>query len=411
MTGSRAARAAAGLGALLLAALLALAGAVDARAAQSGSGPATAGGAVRFEPPPQLVSSTPPAAAWPDPPGVTATSYVLLDVETGQVLARREPDLRRPVASTVKILTALSVLHRTHPDDVVAVGEEVRAIGGAGVGLAPGDRWTVRELLDALVVRSGNDAAAALAVHVAGTVEGFVELMRADAAALGLDDVVLTSPSGLDDGNRLSARDLAVITRAALVTPAFREIAAQRTVTLPRLGTVETRNELLDVLPDATGVKTGYTDAAGWSVVGSAERAGRELLAVVLDSRDADARFDDATALLDHGFTAFERIELEREASVREAGRWTHLRAGPLVVLLPRTEGGRLAVDPLVTPEVDAPPDVLHVTYEGDSLAELDVTVDAVAREPVEGGGAIGRYVVDRVYAGLRARALAEVAP
>lgn len=403
------ARARAGAAAVLLAGVLALGGAVDA-AAQSGETPTSTGGSVRFEPPPQLVSATPPTVAWPQPPGVTASSYVLLDVETGQVLAQRDPDARRAVASTIKVLTALSVLHRTHPDDVVTVGPEVGAIGGAGVGLRPGDRWTVRELLDALIVRSGNDAAVALAVHVGGSVEGFVDLMRADAAALGLEDVVLTSPSGLGDGNRLSARDLAVITRAALVTPSFREIAAQRTVTLPRLGAVTSRNELLGVLPDATGVKTGYTEAAGWSVIGSAERDGRELVAVVLDSRDEDARFRDATALIDHGFAAFARTELDLEAAVRRAGAWTQLRAGPVVVLLPRTEGGRLLVDPLVTPEVGDLPDVLAVTYEGEALAELDVTVEADPREPVTGGGAIGRFVVDRVYAGLRARALAEAA-
>lgn len=360
-----------------------------------------------LRPPPQLVEPVvPPAPGWPEPPAATATAYVLLDVETGQVLAERDADTRRPVASTVKVLTALTVLRRADPDDVVEIGQEVAAVGGAGVGLDPGERWTVRQLLDGLVVRSGNDAAVALAVHVAGTVEEFVSLMRADAEALGLEGLALASPSGLEDANRLSARDLAVVTRAALADPAFRRIAASPDVTLPGLGTQPSRNELLGVYPGATGVKTGFTEAAGYSLVASAERDGRQLVAVVLDSRDADARFDDAARLLDHGFDAFTRREVDLEARVREAGRWTDLRAGPLVLLVPRTDPEGLRIDPLTTPEVAALPDEVTLAYEGEVLARLDVQRASGPRDPATGGAAVGRFLVDRVYAGLRAAAI-----
>jgi D-alanyl-D-alanine carboxypeptidase (penicillin-binding protein 5/6) len=360
-----------------------------------------------LHPPPQLVEPVvPPAPGWPEPPAATATAYVLLDVETGQVLAERASDVRRPVASTVKVLTALTVLRRADPDDVVEIGEEVAAVGGAGVGLDPGERWTVRQLLDGLVVRSGNDAAVALAVHVGGTVEDFVSLMREDAEALGLDGLILASPSGLEDANRLSARDLAVVTRAALADPAFRRIAASAEVTLPGLGPQPSRNELLGVYPGANGVKTGFTEAAGYSLVASAEREGRQLVAVVLDSRDADARFDDAARLLDHGFDAFTRREIELEARVREAGRWTDLRAGPLVLLVPRAEPEGLRIDPLATPEVAALPDELTLAYEGEPLARLDVERSTSSRPPADGGAAVGRFLVDRIYAGLRVAAI-----
>lgn len=393
-----------------LASLLAL-GAAPAPAVLDGAGAPddgeVAASSTPLRPPPQLVAPiVPSVASWPEPPAATATAYVLLDVETGQVLAERAPDTRRPVASTVKVLTALSVLQRDDPETVVEIGPEVARIGGAGVGLDPGERWTVRQLLDALVVRSGNDAAVALAVHVGGSVEGFMAMMREDAAALGVEGLELSSPSGLEDRNRLSARDLAIITRAALADPTFREIAAQPTVELPGLGTVASRNELLGTYPGATGVKTGFTEAAGWSLVASAERDGRELVAVVLDSRSGEARFEDAARLLDFGFAEFSRRQVEVEARVRTPGSWTALAAGPLVLLVPAADAGGLEVDPLVPPELEDVPRTLTVRFEGQRLAVLDVQRDGEDPAPASGGAAIGRFLVGRAYAGLRSAAV-----
>ncbi len=353
-------------------------------------------------PEPPLVGPAP--AGWPTPSTAPAAAYVLMDAATGQVLAAQNADEPRAVASTVKVLTALSVEARTDLDEPVTVGEEVAGVPGSGVGLVPGNTWRVDQLLDAVISRSGNEAAEALAVHVGGTTEGFVEMMLADVAALGLGSPPLVSPSGLDDANQLSALDLATLTRVALADEQLRPFFGRREVVLPSVGRVETRNRLLLNYPDATGVKTGFTLEAGNSLVGSARRDGRELIAVLLDAGDDPARFVGAANLLDLGFEAYRSAVLEAELEFAVAG-------------------GRVAVNvdatPLVTP-TDTPAQLrLPVTArppEGD--VEVDVEVDGdvlatvVGRLDTTGGpapasddAAVGRAMVDGAYAALRAAA------
>lgn len=363
-------------------------------AALTCTGPAYAD---REPPEPPLVTEVP--AGWPQPPEVSAEAWVLADVATGQILAEHRGDERRPVASTVKVLTALTVLDRTEVDDTVVVGEEVE-VGGASVGLSPGDEWTVEELLDGLLIRSGNDAAEALAVHVAGDMEAFVEQMAADAAALGLEGVVITEASGLDDGNELSARDLAVLARVALQDPDLRELLARETTELPGRGTVVTRNELLGDYPGATGVKTGFTDAAGYALVGSAERNGVELVAVVLGSDEDPARFVDATRLLDHGFETYEPVTLEAAWELPVAGGRRSLTAEPVPVVVP--EGSDVVLDgvPPARPLVGR--QEVEVLADGAVLATVPVEVDG-GPTPASGTAALGRVLVDEAYAGMRA--------
>lgn len=348
-----------------------------------------------------------PGGDWPSPPAATATAYVLLDQATGQVLAERAADELRPVASTIKILTALTVLRRSSTEERVTVGEEVLGVAGASVGLRPGDRWTVEQLVEALIVRSGNEAAVALAVHVGGSVESFLELMRADAAELGIDMPTLASVNGLDDANRLTARQLARLTRAAMADDRFRAIAGKRSVTLPGRGTETSRNELLGSYPGATGVKTGYTAASGWSVIASAIRDERELIAVVLDSRSADARFEDAAALLDHGFQGFEDVVATVDLRLRQAGGWVELEAPELPLLLPATDP-RPTLTRLLPIEVPRTPIELTATWHGQELGRLLVEPVAAERPPVTGGAAVGRFLVDRAYAAMRASIRAE---
>lgn len=348
-----------------------------------------------------------PGAEWPTPPAVTATAYVLLDGATGQVLAERSADEARPVASTIKILTALSVLHRAEGDDVVEIGEEIQGVGGASVGLRPGDRWTVRQLLDALIVRSGNEAAVALAVHVGGSVEGFLELMARDAVALGLEAPVLGSVNGLEDTNRLTARQLGRITRAAMADERFRAVAAKRSVALPGRGTEASRNELLTTYPDATGVKTGYTEAAGWSLVASAGRDGLELIAVILDARSAEARFEDAAQLLDHGFEGFERVLAGVDLRLRRAGGWVDL-AGPRAPLLLPVRDPELSYARVLPIEVPTDAIEVRATWHGEPMATIVAQPVEEQRPPVTGAAAVGRFLVDRAYAAMRATSRAE---
>jgi len=327
----------------------------------------------------------------PAPIGVTAESWVVLDTTTGHVVAAHDAHDPRTVASTVKVLTALSVVERAERSDVVVVGDEVRSVAGARIGLVPGDEVTVGTLVDVLIARSGNDVAEALAVHVAGSRDAFVELMRADAAAVGVHGTI-TSPSGLDDTDGLTAHDLAVLGSVALAHPELRETLALREVTLPDGTIEESRNELLLTYPGATGVKTGYTRRAGNTLIASAVRDGRELVAVVLGSQDDPGRFLDAARLLDHAFTT---TRSARVGGVVErlvaGGRQTH------EVDAASTTVGRRAdirVWPTRSSMADQTMDVV-VEVDGQVIGRLSTHVSATPPPATTPDGAVGRALTD----------------
>jgi D-alanyl-D-alanine carboxypeptidase len=378
-----------------------LVGALLAASVLTGASAATA-----IEAPAPPVVDVPSPATWPDAPAdaVGAQAYVLMEAATGQVLAERDGSQRRPVASTVKILTALTVIERAELTEQVTVGDEVAGVSGSGVGLVPGQTWTVEQLLDALIARSGNDAAEALAVHVAGDHDGFIAMMRDDLTRLGLDGVTIVSPSGLDDDNRLSARDLGTIARAALSDPRLRPLFARQRVLLPSVGRVETRNLLLTSYEGATGLKTGFTEAAGNSLVASATRDGRELIAVLLGSGEDPARFEEAATLLDLGFEAYRLDELTASLRFAVAGGAVLLEIEPTPVTVPQDLTADLRL-PLTArpPAGDVEVEVLidQVRY-GTVPGTLDEGERPVA---VGGGAAVGRAAVDGAYAALRAAA------
>lgn len=266
-------------------------------------------------------------AGWPAPPPASARAYILMDARTGQVLAERDADDLRIVASTVKLLTVVTALQTLDMDDEVVVGPAA-AVGGAATSTDPGERRTVAELVDAVLVRSGNDAALALAEAAGdGDLDAFVAQMNAVAAELGLEGAEIEEPTGLDDSNRLSARHLATVARAALADDRVRASASQPVVDLPDLGSQENRNLLVGSYPGATGLKTGFTTLAGHCLVASAERDGVELVAVVLGAREDPARFDEASALLD---LAFDDLAAAEHAPLRARvpGAWQELLPG-----------------------------------------------------------------------------------
>ncbi len=353
-----------------------------------------------LSPPPSPVVAG-PVDGWPAPtssPDVAA--HLLVEAETGQVLAAHGAEVPRAVASTVKVLTALTAVERTEPGEEVTAGEEVLAVPGSGVGLEPGDTWRVDELIDAVIARSGNDAAEALAVHVAGDREAFLELMEADAAALGLDLAPLVSVSGLDDGNRLTATDLAVIARAALAHDELRDHLARGHVELPSEGRLASRNELLATYPGASGVKTGFTEEAGNSLVASAVRDGRELVAVVLGAGDDPTRFEVAAGLLDLGFSSYAPHDIDARLTLRVAGGEVGYELAPLAVSTPVGDPPVAAwpVPSRVTDEVTA-----EVHAAGQVLTRTAVPRGSDPPARLDGTAGIGQAVADGVYASLRA--------
>ncbi|MFB3739100.1 MAG: D-alanyl-D-alanine carboxypeptidase family protein [Candidatus Velamenicoccus archaeovorus] len=300
------------------------------------------GGGTSPSPFPTALATPPPSATAPE---IGAASAALVDLDSGQVLFEQDGHERRPIASLTKIMTALLVLRRTQPSDVVTVSEDavepVRA-GIAQLGLRAGETITVEQLLYALLLQSANDAAVALADHVSGSVDAFVAAMNARARRLGLRDTRFASPNGLDDSGYSTALDLARLTRVVERDPLFAQVVSTRFHEIPAPQgpprVVQNRNALLWLYPGAVGVKTGYTSAAGFCVVAAAEREGLRLVAVVLG--EPGEPFSDAAELLDFGFAAFERRPLvqagERFAAVEVDGRPVQVAAGAgLVGLVP----------------------------------------------------------------------------
>lgn len=244
----------------------------------------------------------------PAPPTVTAASYVVADLDTGAVLAARAPHERQRPASTLKLLTSLVALRKLDPDQVVDGTAGDLRIDGSKVGIGPGGRYTVRELLQGLLLNSGNDAAEALARAMGG--DAATVLAMGDAAhELGALDTRPATPSGLDGpGMATSAYDLALVFRAVMKQPLFAATTATRQVPFPGYGdhtgfVVSNTNQFLPRYPGAIAGKAGFTDAARHTLVVAAQRNGRRLLVVLVRGEQRPVpMWQQAAALMDEGF-------------------------------------------------------------------------------------------------------------
>ncbi len=231
----------------------------------------------------------------------------MLVTADGRELWSRDPRQRRAMASTTKIMTALVVFEQARLDDTVSVSRTAaRKVGESGMGLITGERFTVRELLEGLMIQSGNDASVALAEHVAGSVPAFVRLMNDRARALDLVNTHFKNPHGLDQkGHYTTAEDLTALSRYAMRIPEFRSMARtyrKRVHSDRYTHTLTSHNLLLKKLRGANGIKTGWTDDAGYCIVASAERDGVELIATVLGAASEGSRLGQVRRLLEWGF-------------------------------------------------------------------------------------------------------------
>lgn len=248
---------------------------------------------------------TPPTAA----PTLSAASAVLFDVRGNTFLHEKDADVRRPMASTTKIMTALVVLEHCELDATLTVPREAIGTEGSSVYLFEGEEITVRTLLYALLLSSANDAAVALAIHTAGSVAAFADRMNERAAEMGLTDTHFQNPHGLpDEAHYTTARELALITAAALQNEIFAEIVATKRYEAKQNGTDATRlfvnhNRLLHTYEGACGVKTGFTKKSGRCLVSAATRNDLLLVAVTLSAPDD---WHDHKALYEWGFTSYE---------------------------------------------------------------------------------------------------------
>ena len=245
--------------------------------------------------------------------GISAQNAFVLDAKTGGVLFQKNQDTRSLIASTTKIMTALVVCEQCNVLDRMRIPKAAVGIEGSSMYLIEGEILTIQELLYGLMLRSGNDAAVALAIYCGGTVEGFAELMNDKARQLGLENTHFVNPNGLDAPDHYStARDLATLAAYAMNNPIFAMTVSAKTV---RIGQRDLRNhnKLLWQYQGADGVKTGYTKKAGRILVSSAERDGRRLVAVTINAPDD---WKDHISMLDDGFNEFTIQNIVRKGDI-----------------------------------------------------------------------------------------------
>ena len=245
------------------------------------------------------------------PTDLTSSAWLVADLDTGQVLAARAPHVRYLPASTLKTLTAVTLIPRLDPNRMVKASYQDAAVDGSKVGLVPGMRYSVRKLLTAMLVVSGNDAADALA-EAAGGIGKTVRLMNAEATHLQAYDTFARTPSGLDGpGESTSAYDLALIARAGLQMPDFRKYVGTVKSTVPaphhKHFQIYTHNHLLTTYRGAIGVKNGYTVAANATYVGAATRHGHTIVVTLMHANPYF--WPEARSLLNWGFAAEGKVE------------------------------------------------------------------------------------------------------
>jgi D-alanyl-D-alanine carboxypeptidase (penicillin-binding protein 5/6) len=348
----------------------------------------------------------------PSAPEVAAKAYILMDAASGDVLVEHNADIPLPPASLTKMMTSYVLAvemdaGRVGKNDVVAVSENAWSQnplfeGSSLMWIEPGKRVTVEELERGIVISSGNDATVAIAEHLAGSESGFADMMNGHAEALGMEDSYFVNSHGLPSPDHVTtARDLAVLAQALIARfPDHYAIYKEREYTYNDIRQYN-RNTLMAEDPSVDGLKTGYTEEAGYGLVASAERRGMRLISVVLGTRSATARKNETRKLLNYGFRFYETVEQFGPAHELEQVRvWKgdrdEVSAGLLdetILTLPR---GKKKV---LTTVVEVDEQVLAPLAVGDRVGLVKLTVDdeavfeapLVALEPVAEGGFISR--------------------
>ena len=334
------------------------------------------------------------------PPNIQATSYILLDATTNKILAEKDPDERKAPASLTKIMTGYLVeqeinLGRLGLEEEVQISVNAWRTGGSKMFIREGTRVKVDDLLKGVIIQSGNDASVALAEHIAGSEFDFAGLMNEQAKALGMNDSNFENATGLPDDNHYStARDLAKLTRALINEhPEQYELYSEKRFKFNDIDQPN-RNKLLWRDRSVDGVKTGYTQDAGYCLVASAEREGMRLISVVLGTSSDEARMRESQKLLSFGFRNFDTqtlykagVELQVEAVYY--GTLENIGLGVLEdvsVTVPRGFYKDVVAEISVPSQLDAPLSAGQVVgqltlvladeviYEGDLVTLLEVS-------------------------------------
>lgn len=345
-------------------------------------------------------------------PEVAAASAVLMEKETGKVLFEMNPHQRLEPASVTKIMTLLLTMEALDSgvlsvDDTVQVSARAASMGGSQVYLKEGEVMSVHDLLKAVAVASGNDASVALAEHLAGSESAFVEKMNAKAVELGMSDTTFCNCTGLPaPGHLTSAYDIALMSRELIWKhPRIREYTTIWMDTL-RDGAFQlaNTNKLVRFYDGCTGLKTGFTDAAGYCMSATAERDGMELIAAVMKSQTSDIRNESAKGMLTYGFANYTVVDAKPTQALPpvkvllgECESVQSVLAATSRVLVEKSQVGAVETAIALCADVEAP------VEQGQKLGEMTVKVAGETREVIDivSGQAVPRLTVGGIFKGM----------
>jgi len=341
------------------------------------------------------------AASSTSSPGLYVPAATLVTMD-GSVVYSKNPDKSRRIASCTKLLTALVVRDKLSLDDVVVVSPNAAEVDDGAVGLRAGQKYSVRQLLGVMLVHSANGAAEALATAIGGNAKKFVDMMSAKAKSFGLRHTRPADPHGLSPKGYSTAADLAVIARHVMEDPVLREIVLERSARLPR-GSFSTTNQLLGLYRGMEGVKTGYTDPAGYCFVGAAKRNGVELIGVVLGAYVSGDRFSQMAKLLNWGFahSAQQRLVSKDQTmgvvAVANGAEPTVTVHATKVIDLTVFDGASQTTKVLLPPSVSAP------VRAGQRIGTVQISRDGttVASVPLVADQSVGAVSAVQLFQGL----------
>ena len=306
-------------------------------------------------------------------PQIAAASWYLVG-DDGSVLARSDAGRERAIASITKLMTALVALERAELTEVVRVPPRVASAGESSASLRAGEELSVADLVRAMLIPSGNDAADALALHIGGgSADRFVDLMNAKAVELGLSDTNFENSHGLDQqGHVSSARDATTLVRLALGVPFLRDAMSRQTVTLPGGRTLTTTDDLLASWAPLVGGKTGHTLDAGWSQAAAAEKRGVTVYGTVLGSDSRGARNEALRELLSYGLAQYRPLQVIDHGRVY-AEATTGYGQPAVELVAPRSIVGTLRNGKPLVERVIAPTTLALPVAEGEPLGRVEV--------------------------------------
>ena len=305
-------------------------------------------------------------------PELNARIALIYDRASGRIIYEKNGNKQTPMASTTKILTAIVTLENADLKETVTIESKAAGIGGSRLGLKKNDKITVNDLLYGLMLRSGNDAAVAVAIHVGGSIEGFADMMNKKAEELGLTNSHFVVPHGLDnEGHYTTAYELAKMADYALNIPKFKEIVSNKSATIYINGypkAINNTNKLLGSVSGVYGVKTGFTNGAGRCLVSSCKRGELDIITVIIGADTNNQRTADTKELIEYAFNNFSLLNIG-EIIQNKFEQWKKINGGRIYVNKGLENGVKLYLEE---------PKNSVMAVRKDSIDKIDIEVNSL---------------------------------